>query len=481
LAYEPTLPAPNQIPYSMNRELWDRLQHQSQITQIFGASGQHLFDISYEQTGPGGITGDFFKVRLFNRVTGTNTVSNFLIDYYKSIKLVDTSNLFSQLMDQITGAVSFEAKVGTGELEVTNKFLLLLQRILGLCFDNKREIDVGGTSKVAELDGIDESFFEFTDIDLRTIDQTISNITKGVVEFEECQEVLLPVDSKNIVGGLIKFNKISKVEDQQKLAESLTDLLTEDERWKLLVPTSVDIKLAADFSFLTNLPKAIMMALISPKVLLPILIMSKAIGQTVTDLIEDLTSFIKNFKKYTIQIMAEIGGIFVKELFETIKKDIKKLINEIISDISKEKVLKKYAIILKLIELILIIIRFVDDWKKCKSVVDEILALLNLIGSGTGKSSAIPSFLLAASELLDGFSNTRAAINIIEEFQNLGLPTGPTPDGSPNLVLQSELARVKGIFREVTENGKAQIFVKPLTVTPAMVTLPAGNIFGKYY
>ncbi len=205
--------------------------------------------------------------------------------------------------------------------------------------------------------------------------------------------------------------------------------------------------------------------------------MSKAISQSIADTIESLGDFIRAFKKYVINVMSKIGGLFVETLFEIIKEDIKTLIGQIISDIANEKILKKYAIILKLVELILIIARFIDDWRKCKSVVDEILALLNLSGIG----NAIPSFLLSASELLDGFSNTRASINVIEELQKIGIPTGPMPDGSPNLYLQAKVAEIKGVEKERTENGKVQVFVKPLPVSPAGVTLPAGNIFGKAF
>jgi len=55
------------------------------------------------------------------------------------------------------------------------------------------------------------------------------------------------------------------------------------------------------------------------------------------------------------------------------------------------------------------------------------------------------------------------------------------PDGSPNLYLQAKVAEIKGVEKERTENGKVQVFVKPLPVSPAGVTLPAGNIFGKAF
>jgi hypothetical protein len=479
IAYENVAPAPNQIPYSMNRQMWDRLQNLNIPQPFYGRSGQKLFDITYVQQDNNGITGDFFKIDLVNKTIGINKVSNFIVDYYKAIKIIDISNLFEQLMDQISGAVSFDAKVGFGELEVKNKFLLILQRILGLCFDSKQEIDISGNSKVAELDGIDDSFFEFTDIDLKYINDTISNIQNGIVEFEDCENVKLPVDSQSIINSLLKFNKITKIEDEQTLAERLTETLTDNEKWKILVPNSVDINLNVDLSFLTNLPKAIMMALLSPKVLLPLFIMAKAINQMVGYAIENLMDFMKSFKKYCINIMSKIGSLFIQELFEIIKKDILTLISSIRKDLIKEKVLKKYAMILKLIELITIISKFVNDWRKCKSVVDEILALLTLVTPDFG--GGIPAPLLAASELLQGVSPTRAFINVISEYQKLGLPTGPMPDGSPNIELQSAFALIKGLSQEHFENNKVQVFSRPLTVTPAFVTLPSGKIFGKWY
>jgi len=478
VAYEKVGPTPNQIPYSMNRQMWDRLQDLNVPQPFYGRSGQKLFDISYVQQDGNGITGDFYKIDLVNKTIGINKVSNFIVDYYKAIKIIDTSNLFQQLMDQISGAVSFDAKVGFGQLEEENKFMLILQRILGLCFDSKKEIDISGNSKVAELDGIDDSFFEFTDMDLRYINDTISNIQNGVVEFEDCENVKLPVDSRSIMDSLLKFNKITKIEDEQTLAEQLTETLTGNEKWKFLIPNSVDINLSVDLSFLTNLPKAIMMALLSPKVLLPLYIMAKAIGQLTGYAIESLMDFMKAFKKFCINIMSKIGSLFVKELFEIIKKDIMALISQIITDLAKEKVLKKYVMILKLVELIMIIAKFVDDWRKCKSVVDEILALLTLVTPDFG--GGIPAPLLAAAQLLQGTSPTRAFINGISEWQKIGLPTGPMPDGSPNLALQAMFGAIKGQSQEQSENGKVQIFMKPLSVTPAG-TLPSADIYGKAF
>jgi hypothetical protein len=475
-AYEKLPPSTNQIPYSMNRQMWERLQNVNVPIDYYGASGQKLFTITYV-TFDGSITGNFYKIDLVDRVTGLNKVSNFIFDYYKSIKIIDLSNLFQTLIDLMSGAISFEAKIGYGELQTKNQFLLILQRILGLCFDSKREIDVSGISKIAELDNIDQSFYEFTDIDLRMIDDTIWNIQNGVIEFEDCQNVKLPINTKDLIDAVNYFNDITKIDDITAHANNLTNILSQNEAWGPMIPTSVDINLSIDLSFLLNLPKAIMVSLLSPKVILPLLIMAKAINQMSGYAIDNLMDFMKQFSRYCINIMSKIGAIFVEQLFELIKKDILLLVSAITADLAKEKALKKYAMIVKLVQLILIVAKLVDDWRKCKSVVDELLALLTLVSKSFGNNIPLP--LLAASSMLDGYSATRAFINHIENLQKLGLPTGPMPDGSPNLMLQANNSQIRAQAQEQFENGVAEVFIPSLTITPAG-TIPARGS-GKYH
>lgn len=477
LSYESKPIVEGIIPYSMNRQLWQRLQTLNVPIAYYGASKQKLFDITYVDTD-GVNSGDFYKIDLVNRVNNVNKVADFLTDYYTSIQIIDTNNLFAQLLDQLTGAISFDAKFGVEELKLKNKFLLILQRVLGLCFDNRSEIDVAGTSKIPELDGVDDSFFVLNDIDLRNIDQLITDIQSGVVEYEDCGTVKLPVDSQSITNQLLKLNQDLTLEEQEEVVMSLTESFTDNEQWKLLVP-NIDINLTVNIEFIKELPKAIFYTLLSPKVLLPLFIMAKSIRQNVVEQIESLEDFLRIYKAYVINLMSKIGALFVEELFNILKRDIKQLMLLILNDISKERTLKKYSIVLKLVSVLLTVANFVQDFRRCKSVVDDILNILSLVSKSKGFS--IPAPILAAAELLEGFSVQRAFINIIEEYQKLGLPTGPMPDGSPNLMLQAKFAELSGMQKEENENGKVQVFVKPLTVTPAGLTLPAGYIFGKKF
>lgn len=469
------------FPFSMNRELYQRIQSGQPYTvdngqQYLGASTQPLFDIQYVELDNIGQTGPWFKITLPNRVNSVNKVGEFLIDYYKTIKLVDFTNIIAQIMESLCGVISIQGNVGLVQAEDASKFMLILQRVLGLCFDTVKEIDVSGVAKVSELDGVDNSFFEFTEIDLRNIDLRISNIKKGVIQFEECDNVDLPIDTTAIINSLVNLNFVPD-SDLENAADQVTETLINNPDWTGF-GIDVNIQATVDLNFVKLIVQGLIFALLSPKILLPIMTMLKAIGQNVSDIIDSLQEFARKFKKFVINLVSKIGSLFVQELFKLIKRDIQNLINQVVRDLSKEKSNKKIIMILKLIQLLILIAQFITDWRKCKSVIDELLQLLNIATVGWGGEVPLP--LLFASQLLDGYSESRAFIGTIEEMQKLGIPTGPMPDGSPNLELLSRFAQLKAQAKEDSENGKVQVAVGPLSITPAGLTVPASS-FGKKF
>lgn len=468
-------------PFSMNKELYQLIQTGQSYSvdngqNYIGQSGQDLFDIQYVDQNNLGETGPWFKVDLKNRVNGVNKVGTFLVDYYKTIKITEPTNMIASIMESLSGAVSMNASAGVGQVEDQTKFDILVQRILGLCFDNRSEIDVSGIAKVPELDGVDETFFEFTDIDLRKVEQRVTNIKNKVIELEECDNILLPVDFPAVIAQINNLNLIDNNSDFINAADNLTQVLANNPQWGVGIQTNAQV--ALNFNFIKLIAQGIAGAFLTPKVLLPIYVMLKAIGQEATDAIKGLVDFVKQFKRFAINFISKIGALFVQELFELIKRDILILIQRVISDIVKEKMNKKISMILKLIQLLLIVASFISDWRKCKSVVDELLALLDLITSSLGFGGQIPLPLLFASQLLDGYSESRAFVGAIEELQKMGIPTGALPDGSPNLDVLGKFGQMKAMAKEDSDNNKLQIAIGPLAITPAGLTVPS-SAFGK--
>jgi hypothetical protein len=469
-------------PFSMNKELYRLIQTGQPYSadngqNYIGQSGQDLFDIQYLESRPDtGETGPWFKVDLSNRVNGVNKVGTFLVDYYKTVRITEPTNMMASIMESLSGVVSMNASAGVGQVEDQSKFDILIQRILGLCFDNRSEIDVSGIAKVPELDGVDETFFEFTDIDLRKVDQRVTNIKNKVIELEECDNILLPVDFPAVIAQINNLNLIDNNSDFINAADNLTQVLADNPQWGAGIQTNAQA--ALNLNFIKLIAQGIAGAFLTPKVLLPIYVMLKAIGQETTDAIKGLVDFAKQFKRFAINFISKIGALFVQELFELIKRDILLLIQRVISDIVREKIDKRISMILKLIQLLLIVASFISDWRKCKSVVDELLALLDLITSSLGFGGQIPLPLLFASQLLDGYSESRAFVGAIEELQKIGVPTGALPDGSPNLDVLGKFGQMKAMAREDSDNNKVQMAIGPLTITPAGLTVPS-SAFGK--
>ena len=477
LLYEQKDVSYNNYPFSMNKEIYQRTQNLNQPfsdpsvanTSYKGISGQDLFDMTYVETYTDPITlqvvqGNFLRIDMKQRTT-SQKVSEFLIDYYKSIEVFDKKSIFANLMNQLTGAVSIEKGDGNKDLEIFEKVLIIIQRLLGMCQDNTKEIDIGGTAKLSSSDNLDDSFFEFTEIDLRSIDIKINNIKNGVVEFEDCDLVKLPVDNTSILDAINNLNFIEGGNNNNTIdnATNITDVLTDNPDW-------LPIKINVDFSFLKEFPKAIVMSLLSPKVVLPIMIVTKVLGQNTADEISSFVDFIKRLKTFFMKIVSSINVIFVKIIFDVIVKDIKNLIRSIASDILEEKAKKVYDVILSLTKLLVNLVS-IFSFKECKNVIDELLKLLNLATKGVNNQIPLP--LLLSTRLLSGYSSTRAFLNVIDEFEKLGLPTGPGPDGSPNMMLAAVKAILDGQDKEESQNGQVQVAAGPFSITPIGLTVPS--------
>ena len=101
------------------------------------------------------------------------------------------------------------------------------------------------------------------------------------------------------------------------------------------------------------------------------------VGGEASNVVTSGADFLNKFRTFSIQTISLINNEFLKILFQELKKDILNLVAIIIKDVSQSSRLKKYTIILKLIQIVLIVAQLVNDYRKCKSLVDEILKILN--------------------------------------------------------------------------------------------------------
>ena len=483
-------------PFSMDRELYNRLQNQgTSFTSEYGnsypgASGAGLFDLKYVTTYNDPITltpifGDFYEVTLSNRLTGNN-VGDFLRDYYGSIDLIDFSMVSVEIMNMLTNIIDISGGISVNQKEEQSKFEKIIQRILGLCFDSKKEIDVQGTAKLGQLDNVDQSFFEMAPVDLKNIEIEVNNMIQGVTEFTDCNNVKFPVNTEALLDSMTKLinDDNGNAGDNANNLMSLVNDMSKDQDWKLNLPSGVDLNLnvAINSDFLKIIPKAVMFAILRPKMLLGLQIVMKSVNPNFSNILSfsSLESFIKTFGKFIVNVLSKIAAIFVEELFILLKKNLRLLVETLLIEVVKESKNKQASMIAGVIFMLIQLIKGFIDYRECKSLVDEILKLLNLAGAASGIS--LPSFALAASSLLGGFSPTRAMTEVTERFQSLGIPTGDLPSGAVNIAMPAIAQQIKGSYQEQLSNGKVEVWIPPLSVPPVVAgsTLPA-KASGKSY
>ena len=474
-------------PFSMDKELYNRLQNEGVPftaeygSSYIGASGAGIFDIDYVTSYPDPVTntpifGDFYKVTLANRLNGDN-LGDFLRDYYGSIDLIDFSMISVEIMNMLTNIIDISGGISVNQKEEQSKFEKILQRILGLCFDNNKEIDVQGTAKLGQLDNIDPSFFEMAPVDLKNIEIEVNNMIQGVTEFTDCNNVKLPVNTEALLDSLTQLinDDVGNAGQNADNLMGLVNNMSKDQDWKLNIPSGIDLNLnvAINNDFLKIIPKAVMFAILRPKMLLGLQIVMKSVNPNFSNILalSNLQSFVKTFGNFMVNMLSKIAAIFVEELFILLKKNLRILVETLLVEIVKEAKNKQAAMIAGIIFLIIQLIQGFIDYRECKSLVDEILKLLNLGAAATGIS--LPSFALAASSLLGGFSPTRAMTEVTERLQSIGIPTGDLPSGAVNINMPAIFQQIKGNYQEQLANGKVEVWIPPLAVPPVVAGLTA--------
>lgn len=60
-----------------------------------------------------------------------------------------------------------------------------------------------------------------------------------------------------------------------------------------------------------------------------------------------------------------------------------------------------------------------------------------------------------------GLSNIYSVSNIVKDLNKLGIPTGPMPDGTPNLTVAFVYANTKEIYRALKKDASIQVGFQP--------------------
>lgn len=456
-------------PFSMDREMYHRLSVGTAVQSYTanygvdyqGGSGNELFDVEYVGFDGGGNPGDFFKCTPNAHPSGNDyKITEFLRDYYDSIEPFQKPNFIAAIFESLTGSLSVQLGKSSEQVNMEGKFGKFLKRLMGICDDTNNDIDVSAVGHLQE-DDVDDSFFEFDSQDLREIQEETDLKMKGLIKFTDCTQIEKPVDINAINAGIDSL--IS--ESDSAVADIKVDNLIDETLLNLNINIPLpQLKAEFDTNIFKNLPKIIMGLIIKPKVLLPIGICAKSLQNDFDSI--NLQEFMKDFKRMLKRILKRIIDLVIKIIIAEVKKAILRIVSIIIQKVVGEKYAKQIAMIQSLINILMQIIQLIDDFANCRNVLDQLFKLLKIPNIPGGFS--IPPPLLFATAVRPGFSDTKAFMGVLEKYQEMGLPTGDLPDGSPNPMLMLEYQRIKAVESERSMNSVVKAINYPMTVaTPS--------------
>jgi hypothetical protein len=435
-------------PASLNRMFYNAFNGLTQ--DVFSLNNNLMFSVTWDV-----INQEYIITNILNR-----NVYNFIVEYFLTITVFDQKSLYTFITSLMTGAISTDRN--TALINNTNSANRILTKIFSYCQEKaKDDLKSDNTKEFEDLPFEIIDLFEFDD------EEGIHNEEDGlrlnrVMKFTDCNNLEIPVDTQRTEEFL---NDLVRNENNGNLDVHVDNYLG-DTAYNTFQQTggSVPLELIKNNinkNFLKVLPRAVSMLLLSPKVIFPFVLIRRLFGTSA----QYGLKMLKSIHKIIFNIVRKIFEEFVAEFFRLVKKEIMRMMTTIIGDAVQELGIKRVTIIRQLINIFRSLSRSGNDVSSCGGLVKTILGLLS---TSTRLPFSIPTPLLLAATQRSGFSNIRAFINVVEELDKVGIPTGDIY-GQPNKHIIQHLAHIKGVERERDENG----VIKATIVTGTVVT-PAG-------
>ena len=90
-------------------------------------------------------------------------------------------------------------------------------------------------------------------------------------------------------------------------------------------------------------------------------------------------------------------------------------------------------------------------------ITNKLNSFFSKIDNKITKVMPVPILLLlCAAAGSPGLSTLKSLSNVCQAFEGLGIPTGPNPDGSPNLVVKMSYAILNEVYRAIQEDAQIQ-------------------------
>lgn len=408
-------------------------------------NGKNLFTSQWSAS-----TQQFLITGLTQGTTGVTKVQDFIKDYYESLEFPDIEEIMkTSMMLTIQGGTSCS---DSSKFTISlNKSLRLIDKLFKVCGSNTQKDELKNQTPVdmfSENDQDIEFYFDFDDVEGIDLDDE-QNRFRRVLKFKDCYNFEIPVDDMHVEDFIYLTNNQNIDEAVDNTLENVAkDALSKSD-------SSFDISAFLNNllnNFIINLPKALVMSILSAKIFLPIIMLYKIFKTGLTNVYINSKELAKKFYKAIGAIIKDLFWLFIREFWKLVKVDLLAFVQSIIQRIIKNKYKRYLLIITSLIALLRKALE--TEINNCYDLFQTILSTIEAALSQKAPIT-IPSILLLFSDSLPGFSQDRAFMNIMNKLEASGVPTGPLFGESNDI---GNL--VKSVVDGYTEEEDANSFVK---------------------
>lgn len=460
IVYEPQNPSRNLI--KMNRVLHSGFSADQTIET---SDGKKLFDLHWDEANQefelSGLTG-------MTTVTQTGvTVGGFFNDYYSNIEQLDLSAVVKTATMMVLKGDGSEPPLFDIGMNDLNR---LLNKLMKECNNPSQGLNQSAENQFNEDDDDIESYFDFDDVEGIDLDDEADRFNK-VLKFTDCNNFTIPSNPSHYED----FVYLSKNNLDDAVNDVFLNVATTSYQEAGGTIPLVNFQASLFNTYILNLPKALIGSVLSPKYILPIVIIYKYVNSAAGNVALTTKEIMKKLNKLFFKIIRDILWKFISEFWKLVKKDLLEFLKITAFNIIKEKYKKYRDYILSIINLLRGILS--ANLSDCNSLFTIINKTIDAALFG-GPNFQVPGVIDAFSYKKPGFSNTRTIIGIVEELDKRGVNASQPIFGQDNNLLTFLKSTVNGYTKEINNNSYTHVANAPvvLPVVGNVVTIPPGAI-----
>lgn len=481
--------------------------HQAQSGEAitYKHKGRVLYEITFDNDILNFKFGEYYENKLF---------LEWLKDYLQEANpIFNFATFLTVLTDIITGAISVKANKNLIETKKEVGFIRALKKIFGFCNEvnennvtdssnqilqqqqNNNQNNFNGDVFINNQSGVGGNIstnnvnnpFNFSFIDYEEIELESTLKHNNTIRFKSCGDLDITVNSDDIVNGLINMieesnrtafytyddnnqqittvsqnntdlieNKVPNIDVStnffsDSINKGIIDIINSGEsNTNISIP---DIEAEFQLNILKSIPYSLTQMILTPKIMLIPVLFCKLSGDGECDL--NVNDYIVNMRKPITKIGKNVTDLIVKNIFDTIMSDIRKLAKDMAIQFLKQRGVD-YLLALRSLTAFLSV--FDINTNSCTSILDTLLRALKLSNFGP-MPMLPPPLVLIGGAFKSGLNSVSIVNDIKSNLISKGIETGGTlPDGSPNNMMIAIEETVKTLINHIKSNAMVQTF-----------------------